>query len=129
MQVISHCHYSKACGFAGDNRVNEQLILTVLHTIFLREHNRIAEHLYAINPHWNDELLYQVRSCFRTKFALVEVAGYNKLHVYCQETRRIVVAITQHITYNEFLPMVLGRDLMIKYGLELQDEVCAALLV
>ncbi|CAG7818255.1 unnamed protein product [Allacma fusca] len=84
------------CFLAGDNRVNEQLILTVLHTIFLREHNRIAEILLGINPHWDDELIFQ-------------------------EARRVVIATTQHITFNEFLPMVLGKHVMAKYGLDLQE--------
>ena len=45
----------------GDPRVNEQLVLSVTHTLIMREHNRIAEELYAINPHWDDETIYQVR--------------------------------------------------------------------
>lgn len=44
----------------GDPRVNEQLVLSVTHTLIMREHNRIAEELGRINPHWDDETLYQV---------------------------------------------------------------------
>ncbi|XP_065335195.1 chorion peroxidase-like [Cloeon dipterum] len=85
------------CFLAGDNRVNEQLMLTVLHTVFVREHNRIATELAIINPHWSDETLYQ-------------------------ETRAIVAAIVQHITYDEFLPVLLGKDGMAKYDLRLEPE-------
>ncbi len=44
----------------GDGRVNEQTVLAMVHTLMAREHNRIAEELANINPHWNDETIFQV---------------------------------------------------------------------
>ena len=83
------------CFMAGDPRVNEQLVLSVTHILLMREHNRIASELEAINPHWSDETIYQ-------------------------ETRHIMAALIQQITYNEFLPMVLGKDYMAKFHLILE---------
>ncbi|CAH0766110.1 unnamed protein product [Bemisia tabaci] len=88
---------SQYCFDAGEIRVNEQLVLACMHTLMAREHNRVAHGLGQINPHWDDETLYQ-------------------------EARRIVIAEIQHITYNEFLPILLGKDVMQKFGLVLQKE-------
>ena len=68
----------------GDVRVNEQTGLTILHMLMLREHNRIADILAKLNPSWNDENIYQ-------------------------EARRILAAKIQMITYNEWLPLIIGR--------------------
>ena len=70
---------------AGDVRANEHVALTIMHTIWLREHNRIVRQLAELNPCWDDERLYQ-------------------------EGRKIVGALMQVITYKEFLPLLLGND-------------------
>ena len=31
--------------------------------------------------------------------------------------RKILIAVVQHVIYNEYLPSVLGKDLMDRYGL------------
>lgn len=48
------------CFMAGDSRANQQMMLIAQHTIFMREHNRMAHELGQINPHWNDEKIFQV---------------------------------------------------------------------
>ena len=75
----------ESCFIAGDRCVNEQLSLTVMHTIWVREHNHIASELAGLNPQWDDE------------------------HIY-QESRKIVIAQVQQITFKEFLPALLGPD-------------------
>ncbi|ELT88406.1 hypothetical protein CAPTEDRAFT_72445, partial [Capitella teleta] len=87
----------KTCFHAGDERVNEQSALTVLHTVWLREHNRIEQELFKMNPHWNGKTLFE-------------------------ETRRIVGAMMQHVTFNEFLPIVLGTKSMERHGLNLLQQ-------
>jgi len=82
----------KDCFFAGDFRVNEQLNLIVLHTLFMREHNRIAVKLANLNNRWNDEKIYQ-------------------------EARRINIAQYQHIIFKEWLPIIIGNTFMKSYGL------------
>jgi peroxidase len=80
------------CFKSGDVRVNEHPGLVAMHTLWVRQHNRLARELAELNPHWNDEQIFQ-------------------------ESRRIVGAQIQHITYNEYLPVVLGKETMDRYDL------------
>lgn len=45
--------------FKGDSRANEHLGMIALHTLFLREHNRLVKKLHLLNPHWSPDTLYQ----------------------------------------------------------------------
>ena len=53
-------HSFTYCVISGDVRCNEQPQLTVMHTLWMREHNRVASQLQLMNSHWEDERLYQV---------------------------------------------------------------------
>ncbi|GAB6025721.1 hypothetical protein CHUAL_011705 [Chamberlinius hualienensis] len=79
------------CFVAGDVRVNEQLGLIAMHTVWFREHNRLATELRSMNPHWEAERIYQ-------------------------ESRKIVGATMQHITYTHWLPKILGPSGMQSLG-------------
>lgn len=75
---------------SGDPRTNEQMGLLTIHTLFVREHNRKAREIAAKNPELTDEEIYR-------------------------KTRDYVGALTQHITYSEFLPALLGKDAIKPY--------------
>lgn len=79
------------CFMAGDYRANEQLALLAFHNLWVRQHNTIVDKLAAVNPHWQPEQLYQ-------------------------EARKIVGAQMQIITYDAWLPHILGPIGMQKLG-------------
>lgn len=64
---------------AGDIRANENPLLVAMHTIFVREHNRLCDELKENHPNWDDERLYQ-------------------------RARKLVGAYMQNILFYEWLP-------------------------
>lgn len=75
---------------AGDVRANENIVLTSVHTLFVREHNRIAEEISAANPELDDEEIFE-------------------------RARAINIAQYQSIIYNEYLPALLGGGVIPEY--------------
>ena len=73
---------------AGDVRVNEQVGLTVLHTLLVREHNWLVDQISSKPGATSDpDELYE-------------------------QAKIILEGEIQHITYNEFLPILLGPSYM-----------------
>lgn len=56
----------------GDPRTNEDWLLLGVHTLMLREHNRLCDIVSKQHPDWDDERLYQtVRLVMAAKYALI----------------------------------------------------------
>lgn len=56
----------------GDPRTNEDWLLLAVHTLILREHNRLCDILAEKHPEYDDEQLYQtVRLLMAAKYALI----------------------------------------------------------
>ncbi|NND33574.1 MAG: T9SS type A sorting domain-containing protein, partial [Saprospiraceae bacterium] len=64
---------------AGDFRANENVMLTAMHTLFVREHNRKCDLIKAENPNATDEEIYQ-------------------------KARKLIGGYIQNIVYREWLP-------------------------
>ncbi|XP_022170134.1 peroxidase-like isoform X2 [Myzus persicae] len=82
------CNVTKdntVCYLSVDPTINGAPQMAVVITSLLRLHNYLCDELIYLNPNWDDERIYQ-------------------------EARRILIAMHQHITYNEFVPILLGRD-------------------
>ncbi len=75
---------------AGDIRAAENVALTSMHTVFAREHNFWVDWLSQQNPGLNDDELFEA-------------------------ARVAVEAEIQAITFNEFLPLLLGDDVITDY--------------
>jgi len=67
----------------GDSRSDVTPAFTMVYTALLRLHNHVAKRLSAMHPEWSDETAFQ-------------------------ETKKIVVAIHQHIIYTQWLDVLLG---------------------
>ena len=75
---------------AGDIRANEQVGLTSMHTLFVREHNRKARKLHRRSHRLTGDQIYE-------------------------RARAWVGALMQVVTYREFLPVMLGPDAIRPY--------------
>ncbi len=75
---------------AGDERANENIYLTAMHTLFMREHNYWADFFKAERPYLSGESVYKL-------------------------ARAVVGSEIQAITYNEFLPLLLGPNALAPY--------------
>jgi len=78
---------SSSLFLCGDVRVNENILLTSMHTLFVREHNRLCDRFASEG---SEERIYQ-------------------------KARRYVSALIQVITYREFLPALLGDNFIESY--------------
>ncbi len=75
---------------AGDVRANENIELTAMQTLWMREHNRQADSVSRQHPNWTDEQIFQA-------------------------ARQVVIAEYQSIVVNEFLPALLGSQTLQPY--------------
>ena len=83
---------------AGDVRSNENIGLTAMQTLWVREHNRLAAEIAE------------------TDFAGQDLSDPEVDELIYQRARQQVIGLIQNITYNEFLPSTLGFNAIPTYS-------------
>jgi peroxidase len=76
---------------AGDPRAAENPVLSSMHTLWVREHNTWADYFAERNPEWDGDKVFNA-------------------------ARAVVTAEYQRITFEEFLPLVVGKDHVTAYS-------------
>lgn len=76
---------------AGDIRANETVPLSAMHTLWVREHNTVADRIRAKYPYISGDQIYRM-------------------------AQRVVISEIQTITYQEFLPLLLGTKAFPRYS-------------
>jgi len=97
----------KSFMIAGDMRCVEHPGLLSMHSLWMNEHNRIATKLWGYKT---------LRDHMKEVFGKDSI---KKDEFIYQETRRIISAEMQKVTYGDFLPLVVGPDLMNEYDLNI----------
>ena len=102
---------------AGDIRVNEQSGLTAAHNLLVREHNRVALDLYE-RLEAGETLLSDKFNKFTYEF-LSENSDSSteeiKDEFLYESARKVIGAKIQIISYQEFLPLLIGETLLENY--------------
>ncbi|EGT42705.1 hypothetical protein CAEBREN_20521 [Caenorhabditis brenneri] len=80
------------CFTCGDFRNSLHPALIPVHTIFIKEHNRLADKVRTARPRMSDEQLFQL-------------------------VRKIMIGMWQHIVFNEYIPKYLPQRTIRNFGL------------
>lgn len=96
---------------AGDVRANEQIGLTAAHTLFVREHNRLADEIKTRLDSL-DPLLVTMRD---NAIAMLGNGINSEGDFIYEAVRKVVGAQIQKITYEEFIPSLLGANALPLY--------------
>jgi len=75
----------------GDVRINENIALTSMHTVWIKEHNNQVDRLRAEHPDWSENELFD-------------------------GAKIIVEAEYQNVVFNEYLPLLVGAENISAYG-------------
>ena len=101
---------------SGDVRINEQPGLIAVHTLFIREHNLIADKIAFHLDAGDDPALNAAYQEYRDVYVPSLNLGFEPTEeqirgefIY-EAARSIVAAKSQVITYEEFLPLLIGNE-------------------
>ena len=90
---------------SGDVRANEQVGLLATHSLFMREHNRVA-----------DEIKTRLDSGETALVDKLQASGLSQGDFIFESARKVVGAQMQIITYDQWLPVVLGENALDEYS-------------
>lgn len=90
----SNCQSSAPfhCFTCGDFRNSLHPALIPVHTIFIKEHNRLADRVKTARSQMSDQEIYQL-------------------------VRKVMIGMWQHVVYNEYIPKYLPRRTIRNFGL------------